>query len=96
MEGVDGERTLSNISTARKLRDIADALEAGKSFRVQINGRRVIVPWDFQLEVDLDTPHGGNEIAVELWWNRKPGISFRSRRRRTAAAGMRPSLARKI
>ena len=62
------EPTFSKIAIATSLRSIADALALGKTFRVQINGRRVIVPDDLQLEVD--TTDAG-DIKIKLRWGRK-------------------------
>ena len=71
MEGVDIERTPFRVATARQLRRIADALTAGKAFQVRINGRRVILPDDLQLEVNFDTGVRRGEIDIELSWDRK-------------------------
>ena len=41
---IDVERSYTPAQTADKLRRIADAIEAGKSFRLQVAGNRLRVP----------------------------------------------------
>ena len=91
MEGVEVERTPSRVSTARKLHGIANALAKGRTFRVHVNGRRVIIPDDFQLEVNLDTPDTRGEVTVDLWWHRKRRFRPDAKERSTETAGLRQS-----
>jgi len=71
MERVDLEQSYTNKETARKLRRIADAIEAGRSFRVQINGHRVTVPEDAEFEIELETDRNKGELEIEMRWDRR-------------------------
>ena len=73
MQGVDEERAYAKKETARKLRRIADAIEGGRSFRVQINGHRVTVPDDAEFEIELETHGSKGEIEIEMRWDRRKG-----------------------
>ena len=73
MQGVDAERSYSNKETARKLHRIADAIEAGRSFRVQINGHRVTVPENAKFEIELEAGNNKGEIEIDMRWDRRRG-----------------------
>lgn len=53
------------VSTLRRL---ADALERGEPFRVQVKGRRFVVPPGAQLVVEHEVAEGREELALELQW----------------------------
>lgn len=68
---IDAERSYARSETVAKLRRIADALEAGKSFRIQVDGYRVRVPADVTLEVELQREGDGDgEVEIEIKWKR--------------------------
>ena len=68
---IDVERSYTPEQTADKLRRIADAIEAGKSFRLQIAGNRVRVPTDGDIEIEMQADgDGAGEIEIEIKWNR--------------------------
>jgi amphi-Trp domain-containing protein len=50
------------------LRRMADALEKGESFRIQIQNRRVVVPPDAELEVEHEVEGEQQELSLELHW----------------------------
>ena len=68
---IDVERSYTPAQTAEKLRRIADAIEEGRSFRIQVDGNRLRIPTDgeFQIEMQADG-EGKGEIEIELKWNR--------------------------
>ena len=71
MEDVDVERTFAKKETAAKLRRIADAIESGKSFRIQVNGNRVRVPAGARIDIELQREeYEGGEVEVEIKWDR--------------------------
>jgi hypothetical protein len=66
MEGLDIER--SAAKTAATLYKIAEAIEAGKPFRVQINGHWVKVPHDAAFEIELAECSNG-EVEIQMRWD---------------------------
>ena len=68
---IDVERIYTNKQTAEKLHRIADAIEAGKSFRIQVNGYRVSVPKDAAFEIELETNGDKGEVEIEMRWDRR-------------------------
>lgn len=69
---IDVERSYTPAQTADKLRRIADAIEAGRSFRLQVAGNRLRVPTDGDFEIEMQTggDHEIGEIEIEIKWNR--------------------------
>lgn len=50
------------------LRRLADALEAGESFRIQVQNRRFTVPADADIVIEHEVDDGSEELALELQW----------------------------
>ena len=50
------------------LRRLADALEAGESFRIQVQNRRFTVPADADIVIEHAVDGGNEELALELQW----------------------------
>ena len=50
------------------LRRLADALEAGESFRIQGQNRRFTVPADADIVIEHEVDGGNEELALELQW----------------------------
>lgn len=53
---------------AAKLRRLADALEAGKPFRIQIAGERFTVPRDAEFNVEHEREGDEEEVEFQLRW----------------------------
>jgi amphi-Trp domain-containing protein len=71
-KGIDVEKSYTRAQTADKLRRVADALDAGESFRLQVGGNRVSVPSDCEIEIEMETDgEGEGEIEIEIKWNRR-------------------------
>jgi amphi-Trp domain-containing protein len=51
-----------------KLRRLADALEAGKPFRIQIAGERFTVPGRAECSVEHEREGGEEEVELQLRW----------------------------
>ncbi len=64
----DVEKGYSAKATAAKLRRLADALEAGKAFRIQVAGEPVYIPAGtlFNIEHERDGKH--EEIEFQFKW----------------------------
>lgn len=68
---IDVERSYTPVQTADKLRRIADAIETGKSFRLQVAGNRIRVPTDCEIEIEMQADgEGAGEIEIEIKWKR--------------------------
>ena len=50
------------------LRRLADALEAGDSFRVQVQNKRFTIPADASIVIEHEIDDGNEEFAIELQW----------------------------
>lgn len=66
----DVERTYSTPEVVAKLRRLADALESGKPFRVQVAGERIHVPVRAQFSVEHERGDDEEEIEFQLKWAR--------------------------
>ncbi len=64
----DIEKVYSAEKFAGKLRRLADALEAGKPFRIQVAGKRVYIPADAQISVEHERADGEEEVEFQLRW----------------------------
>jgi amphi-Trp domain-containing protein len=65
----DVEATYSAGEFAAKLRRLADALESGGSFRIQIAGERFRVPKHAELSVEHERSGDTEEVELQLRWN---------------------------
>ena len=64
----DVDKSYSVPEFAAKLRRLADALESGSSFRIQIAGERFRVPKGAEISVEHERSDGEEEVAFELRW----------------------------
>jgi len=64
----DVERIYTTDEVVAKLRRLADALETGKSFRIQIAGERFRVPARAQFSVEHEREDGEEEVEFQLTW----------------------------
>ena len=67
----DVERNRSPAEFIDTLRRLADALERGEPFRVQVEGKRFTVPRDAALSVEHEVAEdGAEELELQLRWQR--------------------------
>lgn len=71
----DIERIYSNTDVAAKLRRLADALENGHPFRIQIAGERVRVPERAEFSIEHERGEDEEEIEFQLKWELDSGSS---------------------
>lgn len=64
----DVERTYTVSEFAAKLRRLADALETGKPFRIQIAGERFTVPAQAAISVEHERGEDSEEVEFQLKW----------------------------
>lgn len=67
----DVEKSYSNREVVAKLRRLADALEAGRDFRIQIAGERVSVPPHAAVEFEYQRDGDEEEVEIEVKWTRR-------------------------
>jgi amphi-Trp domain-containing protein len=64
----DIERIYSTPDVVAKLRRLADALESGTSFRIQIAGERFRVPARAEFSIEHERGDGAEEVEFQLKW----------------------------
>jgi amphi-Trp domain-containing protein len=64
----DVEVTYSASEFADKLRRLADSLESGKPFEIQIAGERVYVPVRAEFNIEHEREGKEEEIEFQLKW----------------------------
>jgi amphi-Trp domain-containing protein len=64
----DVEQIYSTPKVVAKLRRLADALESGKPFRIQIAGERFWVPQRAQFSVEHERGDHEEEVEFQLKW----------------------------
>ena len=65
----DVERIASVSEFVAKLRRLADALETGESFRIQVAGERFRVPKHAELSVEHERSGDSEEVELQLRWS---------------------------
>jgi amphi-Trp domain-containing protein len=64
----DLERTYSRPQFVDKLRRLADALEAGTPFTIQVAGERLRLPADLVFNIEHERAGGLDELEFQLRW----------------------------
>jgi amphi-Trp domain-containing protein len=64
----DIEKVYSTSEFVAKLRRLADALEAGEWFEIQVAGERIYVPARAEFNVEHEREGGEEEIEFQLKW----------------------------
>lgn len=64
----DVERNCTTESFVSTLRRLADALEAGEPFRIQVVGKRFTVPAAAELSIEHEATDGEEELELQLRW----------------------------
>ncbi|HET8539828.1 MAG TPA: amphi-Trp domain-containing protein [Anaeromyxobacter sp.] len=68
----DVERVTSHAQFVEKLRRLADAIERGQPFAIQVANERFTVPADAEMSVEHERGDDGEELELQLRWKRKP------------------------
>lgn len=63
------EKGYANEKAAAKLRRLAEALEQGKAFQIQVGGTRIYVPPTAKITFEYETSDEENELEVEIKWS---------------------------
>lgn len=69
MSDRDIEKDVPVAQFVETLRRLADALEAGESFRIQVANKRFTVPADAAIVIEHEVDDGNEELALELQWS---------------------------
>jgi amphi-Trp domain-containing protein len=64
----DVERFYSTSDVVAKLRRLADALESGTTFRIQVAGERIRVPARAEFSVEHERGTDEEEVEFQLKW----------------------------
>ena len=64
----DVERGCTTGQFVKALRRIADALEGGESFRIQVVNKRFTVQPDAELSIEHEADDGVEELELQLRW----------------------------
>ena len=64
----DIEKTYSNKDFVSKLRRLADAIENGKRFEIQIAGERIYVPIRAEFNIEHEREGAEEEIEFQIKW----------------------------
>ena len=64
----DVERNCTTETFVETLRRLADALEAGEPFRIQVAGKRFTVPGSAELSIEHEAEGGDEELELQLKW----------------------------
>jgi amphi-Trp domain-containing protein len=66
----DLEKTYSRTQFAAKLRRLADAIEAGKPFTIQVARERLRIPAGADFNIEHERSGEREELEFQLLWNR--------------------------
>lgn len=65
----DIEKVYSTSEFVAKLRRLADALEQGEKFEIQIAGERIYVPVRAEFNIEHEREDGNEEIEFQIKWS---------------------------
>ena len=66
----DIEKEYSVKETVAKLRRLAECLETGKPFRIQIEGERIHIPAGATFNIEHEREGNNEEVEFQLKWKR--------------------------
>ncbi|MFP2907346.1 MULTISPECIES: amphi-Trp domain-containing protein [Pyxidicoccus] len=67
----DLEKTYPRKEFVAKLRRLADAIEAGKAFSIQVAGERLRIPADALFNIEHEREKNVDEVEFQLRWKRE-------------------------
>ena len=67
----DITRTYSRAQFVAKLRRLADSLESGKPFVIQVGGERLHVPADSTFNIEHERAGANDELEFQVLWAQK-------------------------
>jgi amphi-Trp domain-containing protein len=67
----DIEKAYPRKDFVAKLRRLADSIEAGKSFSIQVAGERLHIPADAIFNIEHEREGGVDELEFQVRWKRE-------------------------
>lgn len=64
----DAEKTYPVKSFVEKFRRLADCLEQGRRFQIQVDGERISIPPDAVISIEHEREGDAEEIEFQLKW----------------------------
>lgn len=64
----DVEKVYSNKEFVEKLRRLADAIESGEKFEIQVAGERIYVPVRAEFSIEHERDVEGEELEFQIKW----------------------------
>ena len=71
MSDRDLTRSYTRAQFAAKLRRLADAIETGKAFTIQVAGEKLRVPADVAFNIEHERAGADEELEFQLIWTRE-------------------------
>ncbi|MCG2784003.1 MAG: amphi-Trp domain-containing protein [Anaerolineae bacterium] len=65
----DVEKIYSTKDFVAKLRRLADALEAGEAFSIQVAGERIYIPASASISIEHERSDDSEEVEFQLKWD---------------------------
>ena len=66
----DIEKQYTPSQFAMKLRRLAEAIESGKPFRIQVAGERLVIPPEAKISIEHERNGNQEEVEFQLTWKR--------------------------
>jgi amphi-Trp domain-containing protein len=67
----DVEKQYSDRDTVEKLRRLADCIESGTNFEIQVAGERIYVPARAVFSIEHEREGGSEELEFQFKWKTK-------------------------
>ncbi len=67
----DIEKGYSNVEIVEKLRRLADCIESGKNFEIQVAGERIYVPARAEFTIEHEREDGDEELEFQFKWSKE-------------------------
>ncbi len=64
----DLEKAYPRAKFIEKLRRLADTLESGETFRIQVGGERIVVPPHATVSIEHERGEGMEEVEFQIKW----------------------------
>lgn len=69
MEGIEPKRAGADVANAENLKRLARMLDAGVPLSLRLNGRRVTLPDEASLSIDLERDARSGCVEVDIRWS---------------------------
>ena len=69
MEGMEPKRGAADVTTAENLKRLARMLDVGVPLSLRLNGRRVTLPDESSLSIDLERDARSGCVEVDIRWS---------------------------